>query len=471
MIHPHRVAELLSNLVSERLSLHDPKATDSKRDEEIAEHLYDHVESIIESTGYSFETEETIDFDDDAITEHLQKDEDEEEDEGGDEEDEEDEEDDEDDEDEDDEDEGGDVWTGQQLGINDHDEKYDEEFMDVDNDRHHHLQIYFSLGYMKQAIDFYDEMNERTGKKKHSWKAFQHRFQKVKNRSYIERFRTYVENGGTKRQKLDQIDQYTFEKFEKARSEFHFVHDIHLKRRHALCSRKVTKLITQREIADADTINESAKDFVSKIKKICQRYRARNVLNTDRSGIEIEMIGNRTLSFKGEKSTLGKVRSIHNTSHSYTVQFIISLSGEPIGTCYLCLKENNGHMSENIKKNLFQASNVTVTCSKSGKLTASLVEYWIQNVLKPAVRDEKVLLLLDVWGGQTDQKLYSTMKHLRLEIIPKKTTSMIQPLDLTFNRQYKRLIRTIYDHVRLYDIDCNLSQRNNIIKRTSLCYK
>ena len=523
MINPRRIAELLSNLVSERLSLHDPKATDSKRDEEIAKHLYDHVESILESTGYSFETEETIDFDDDAHNEQLRKDEGEEQDDDGgdgdeddnDDEDEEDDEDDNDDEDEEeeeegdeedeggeeggdeeDEEEGGDLWTGQQLGINDYDGECDEEFMELDTDRHHHLQKHFSLEYMKQAIDFYDELNEKTGKKKHSWKTFQHHFRKVKNRSYIERFRKYVENGGTKRQKLDQIDHYTFEKFERARSEFHFVHDIHLKRwalqkareindktfeasdswvlhfkrRHALCSRKVTKLITQREIADANTINESAKDFVSKIKKICQRYRARNVLNTDQSGLEIEMVGNRTLSFKGEKTTLGKVRSIHNTSHSYTVQFITSLSGEQIGKCYLCLKENNGRMSENIKKDLFRASNVTVTCSKSGKLTSSLVEYWIQNVLKPAVGDEKVLLLLDVWGGQTDPALYSTMKHLRLEIIPKKTTSMIQPLDLTFNRQYKRLVRTIYDHVRLYDLNCNLSQRNNIIKLTSLCY-
>ncbi|CAF5008309.1 unnamed protein product [Rotaria sp. Silwood1] len=89
---------------------------------------------------------------------------------------------------------------------------------------------------------------------------------------YIERFRKYLESGGTKQQKLDKIDQYTYEKFEKARSrsEFLFIHDIHLKkwalqkareindntfkasdswifhfkRRHALCSRKVTKLIT-----------------------------------------------------------------------------------------------------------------------------------------------------------------------------------------------------------------------------------
>ena len=53
-------------------------------------------------------------------------------------------------------------------------------------------------------------------------------------------------------------------------------------------------------------------------------------------------------------------------------------------------------MSDNIKKNLFQASNVTVTCSKSGKLSSSLVEYWIQSVLQPTVGNEKVLSLLDL---------------------------------------------------------------------------
>ncbi|CAF2838549.1 unnamed protein product, partial [Rotaria sp. Silwood2] len=398
------------------------------------------------------------------------------------------------------EEEGGedkeDEYEQQQQQTNNDDEQFDEIFMDVDEDQQQNLLHQFSIQYMKKAVDFYDAVNEKTGKKQHSWKSFQHHFHKVKNRSYIGRFRTYLENNGTKQQKLDEIDQYTYKKFEKARGDFLIVHDtdlkkwslqkareihdttfrasdnwvLNFKRRHTLCSRKITKLITKREVLDADTISNSANNFVSKVKKLLPHYRQSNVLNTDQSGLEIEMVGNRTLSFKGEKATFGKVRSVYNTSHSYTVQFIISLSGEPTGTCYLCLKEKDGHMSDNIKKNLFQAFNVTATCSKSGKLSSSLVKYWIQKVLKPAVGNEKVLLLLDTWGGQTDEQLYSKMKHLRLEIIPKKTTAMVQPLDITFNRQYKHLVRTVYDHVRLYDIDCNLSQRDNIIKLTSLCY-
>ena len=41
----------------------------------------------------------------------------------------------------------------------------------------------------------------------------------------------------------------------------------HFKRRHGLYGRKVTKLITQREVAHAHTINNSANNFINKVKK------------------------------------------------------------------------------------------------------------------------------------------------------------------------------------------------------------
>ncbi|CAF2787003.1 unnamed protein product [Rotaria sp. Silwood2] len=404
-------------VVSERLSINNHCTANSARDEEVAKHLYDHVESIIDSTYYSFEAEDTIDFNDNPSGEQYGKcDEEEDDDDEGEEEnnDEGEEENDDDAGEKKDDDEGEeeygedkeDEYEPQQQQTNNDDEQSDEIFMGVDEDQQRNLLHQFSIQYVKEAVDFYDAINAKTGKKQHSWESFQHRFHKVKNRSYIERFRSYLENNGTKQQKLDEIDQYTYEKFEKARGDFLIVHDADLKRwalqkareindttfrasdnwvlifkrRHALCSRKITKLITKREVVDANTISNFANDFISKIKKLLPHYPHSNVLNTDQSGLEIEMVGNRTLSFKGEKATFGKVRSVYNTSHSYTVQFIISLSGEPTGTCYLCLKEKEGHMSDNIKKNLFQAFNVTVTYSKSGKLSSSLVKYWIQNV-------------------------------------------------------------------------------------------
>lgn len=132
MINPHRVAELLSNLVSEQLSLSDRNTTANNRDEEVAKVLYDQIESILESTHYSFETENTIDFNDDSNVEQSEEEE----------------------EDEDEEEEE----------IDDDDEERDGTFMEVDKGKENSFLNQFSVEYMRNAIDFYDAINEKTGK-------------------------------------------------------------------------------------------------------------------------------------------------------------------------------------------------------------------------------------------------------------------------------------------------------------------
>ena len=47
---------------------------------------------------------------------------------------------------------------------------------------------------------------------------------------------------------------------------------------------------------------------------------------------------------------------------------------------------------------------------------------------------------------------------------------MIQALDMYFNRQYKMIERRLYEYVRLYCIDINLVQRNNVIQMNSLIH-
>ena len=75
MVNLHRVAEVLGNLISERLSLHDHDTADSTRDEEVAKHLDSQVKSILENTYYSFETEHTVDFNDDSNAEQFEEEE------------------------------------------------------------------------------------------------------------------------------------------------------------------------------------------------------------------------------------------------------------------------------------------------------------------------------------------------------------------------------------------------------------
>ncbi|CAF5070504.1 unnamed protein product, partial [Rotaria sp. Silwood1] len=106
----------------------------------------------------------------------------------------------------------------------------------------------------------------------------------------------------------------------------------------------------------------------------------------------------------------------------------------------------------------------------SGKLTTSLVKYWRDEVFEPIVQNKNYLLISDCSGGHGDDEIYEQLTSSKRLEIPKKTTSMIQPLDVYFNRQYKVIARKIYDHIRLRNSDINLCQRNNIIKLNSLIY-
>ena len=242
------------------------------------------------------------------------------------------------------------------------------------------------------------------------------------------------------------------------------------KQRRHICGRKITKLVTKRQVDNEENIRQSADQFVMQLQKILPKYNLDKVFNTDQSSLQLELFSNRTLDFEAEYLTLGKIQSINNTTHSYTIQPMIAMSGRQIGPFLLCLKEASGYLNDNIRKDLFTASNVVVTCSKSGKLTTSLVQYWIDNVLKPTIGYQKCLLFSYYWGGQCDEILYADLKCLKRLEIPKKTTAMIQPCDVYYNRQYKYLVRKMYHHVRLYDLNIHLAQRNNTLKLNSLFY-
>ena len=201
------------------------------------------------------------------------------------------------------------------------------------------------------------------------------------------------------------------------------------KHRHRISSRKVTQLFTKRHIETRQEIDEAATNFVSETSKFLEQYNPNEILNTDQVGINIELYNNRTLTYIGESSTWNSVRSVYNTTHSDTIQNIITMRRTVFGSLNLCLKEPTGHMSDRIKKNLFHAQNVVVTCSESGKLTLSLVTYWHDHYLIPNL-SSKTLLLVDSFPSHANPDVYKRLKDFSFRVIPPKITSKIQPLDV-----------------------------------------
>lgn len=92
-------------------------------------------------------------------------------------------------------------------------------------------------------------------------------------------------------------------------------------------------------------------------------------------------------------------------THSYTIMPMISMAGNLIGPVFICLQEPTGKLGPRVKQSLYQANNIHVTCSKSGKLTKTHIRYWAEKVLYPSV-SKNCLLLFDSWSGQTDSNTY-----------------------------------------------------------------
>ncbi|CAF5022839.1 unnamed protein product [Rotaria sp. Silwood1] len=329
------------------------------------------------------------------------------------------------------------------IETNDDGNDADDEWDDKENLKEHYIPNTYSIEFMKEVVDFADA-KDSSGKRRRSWKTVKHRYRSLPDQNYISRFRKYLSQQGTKRQKTQNIDQIVYKKFLNAREQFLPMHDIDIQRwalqaakemnldefqashfwlatfknRHGICSRKITNIVTKREINQVE--------------------------------IEKELHSTRTLSFQGEKKTLGRVSSRNATTHSYTIQPTISLDGRVIGPMFLCLQETNGR-----------------------KLTNSLVRYWRDKVLVPSI-GKKTLLLSDSWTGQNDNSIYQDLKSVGKAVhriqIPPKTTSDIQPLDKYFNRQIKNLAKKLYNRVALDQLDINLHERNNIIKLVSLIH-
>ena len=81
------------------------------------------------------------------------------------------------------------------------------------------------------------------------------------------------------------------------------------------------------------------------------------------------------------------------------------MAGKLMDPVFICLQDSTGKLGPRVKQSIYQASNIRVTCSKSGKLTKTHIQYWAENILSPSV-SEDCLPLLDSRSDQTDPSIF-----------------------------------------------------------------
>ena len=128
----------------------------------------------------------------------------------------------------------------------------------------------------------------------------------------MRRIKQYVNAEGKKTQKLQQVDDFVYDEFLRARAHYLPIHDSDLRRlaskkanelnidgftashhwvsnfkcRHHISSRKVTKLVTKNHLEDRDKILKSAQNFVRTVVRIIPQFAEYHVLNSDQSSFK-----------------------------------------------------------------------------------------------------------------------------------------------------------------------------------------
>lgn len=348
---------------------------------------------------------------------------------------------------------------------------------------------------------------------KWSWETLKrHGAKELNSRSALHSWKKQVERGENRITRYKLIDEYVTERLLEARSTFKIVRSSHLrqwamqrlsefqdpsfkfkasaswvtkfKRRHKVSSRKITRLVSKREVKSDEEIAVAAKNFQNEIQQLIPKFDPKYIFNTDQCGFQYELLSQRTLTFKGAKSVFGFSQSPTNlATHSYTVQYVINFEGEVLGNVFLCLQEKSGKLGPRVKQDVerFLPPNVTLTCSTSGKMSTSLTEYFLEKQVVPNVND-KFLWIVDSWTGHTNMQTYekvfghSGRPRCVVKIIPEKCTPLAQPLDTTFHRQLKYLAREVLAGLEVHvanpqvNPDDNWTTRKGVIKLQSLLH-
>lgn len=327
------------------------------------------------------------------------------------------------------------------------------------------------------------------------------------NSKYDARFLKYVEDRGSRLNRLDLINDHVRDQVEA--NQGRYLRGYHLldwamekaidigyedfkasqhwlknfKAKHNIGARKVTKYVTGGQVDQTEVIRQRVVGFRNEYKRLSPKYSDDMIINFDQTGFKYEPTSQRTLAFRGARDIVIRIGSEHRTRHSYTSLPMITRRGEAVGKLLICLQERNGTMPKSIKPKVEELErkfgNIRVVWTKSGVMTGKLMQVWAKEVLKPAVdemrkknRRKRVLLIADTWSGQRGGPIIDFMREEQWDrlAIPEKTTGDIQPLDVVLMRQYKIFLNRLTELARQLNMTDKITDRLAVLNVQSLVW-
>ena len=208
-------------------------------------------------------------------------------------------------------------------------------------------------------------------------------------------------------------------------------------RRNKISSRKITHQ-SQQDNSSQKEICSKVKTFIAAINQKTANISKKFIFNMDETACYFDMCHSRTLHFQGDKTVDGL-----DTGHSknrFTVVLCISAAGTVIRT-QIILK--------GLKKipKVVLPKNIDLVVSDGGSMTTKLMLTWISSCYMTQCnifKCENSLLIMDSYGCHMKDEIIEKLKkfgNTDVLIIPPKTTSFLQPLDVSINHPFKNALR------------------------------
>uniref|UniRef100_A0AC34FX85 HTH CENPB-type domain-containing protein n=1 Tax=Panagrolaimus sp. ES5 TaxID=591445 RepID=A0AC34FX85_9BILA len=335
----------------------------------------------------------------------------------------------------------------------------------------------------KYPTEVWEQIIEKSEK---GWKfsTIQAQHKKLSDRKEIQRMKQYLGTDGSKIQKFCDINLAVLRDFLNMRNELEEIHDRDLvdsalkaadelglptfkasegwlhqfKKKNGIVSRKINAVVTKAQLGNQPELDTVIEEFRENMKVVIAEKRLEKVFNADQTGIKQEMISGRTLAIKGEKKIKAVVKRVNATTHSYTVQVLISAAGKLVLPVMVVFCEPKRPAC--FEQQLLPFKNIKAYSTNSGIMTSQLGITWLQDIYKPNAGENSVLMV-DSWTGYR-QAIDQDNGSVQVHILPPKSTSVAQPLDVYFNRPFKNFIRLLSCKIRRNFKEFDLSNREGM---------
>jgi len=239
---------------------------------------------------------------------------------------------------------------------------------------------------------------------------------------------------------------------------------MNFKRRHGFSTQKLAKIQSVKSISADDQSNLAA-EFILAVTESIEKFGRHRVFNMAETPTPFVESPQTTWGDKGKKSKY-VIKTKKGSKGNITLLPTISASGRKLPLGWV----NVGKTRIGIDK-MDLPNDIVSFHSPKGWTNESVMIKYLRRVIFKHTKGKECALILDDYGAHWTPKVQNVASELKIQLIrvPKGLTSILQPLDVSFNSSFKQM-REIECSNELIRNAGVVEDKEKIVRRAAIAY-